>query len=263
MNQTMAGLPSTPTIDLINRHASVRSYTADPVSKELVEAIVVAGQRSSTSSNLQLTSVVAVTTEATRQSLAQLCGDQGHIAQAPVFLAWCADLARLERACELRGHTQVTDYVENFLVAAVDVAIAMQSAALAAESLGLGICYIGAIRNQPEAVIDLLGLPRLVMPIAGMTVGWPAGQPMIRPRLPLSTVLHWERYDRSGEDEALAQYDKAMIATGIYAGRQVAVPGRPGEMEEYGWTEHSARRVSQVHRPQLRAVLEKQGFALR
>jgi FMN reductase (NADPH) len=208
-------------------------------------------------------SVVAVTDTARRQTLARLCGEQEHIAQAPVFLAWCADLARLERACELRGYTQVTSYVENFLVAAVDVAIAMQNAALAAESLGLGICYIGAIRNRPQNVIELLGLPQLVMPIAGMTVGWPATTPMIRLRLPLSAVLHWEHYERSGQDQALAAYDQAMIATSIYAGRQAPVPGRPDQMEDYGWSEHSARRVSQPYRTQLRAVLEKQGFDLR
>ena len=71
-----------------------------------------------------------------RARLAELCGDQAHVAQAPVFLAWCADLQRLDRACELRGIDQVTDYVENFLVAAVDVATTAQNAALAAESLG-------------------------------------------------------------------------------------------------------------------------------
>ena len=225
--------------------------------------MVAAGQRASTSSNLQMWSVVAVTEAATRQTLAELCGQQEHIAQAPLFLAWCADLARLERACALRGYRQGTGYLENFLVAAVDAAIAMQNAALAAESLGLGICYIGAIRNRPQEVIDLLGLPRLVMPIAGMTVGWPAVEPKLRPRLPLAAVLHWERYDRSGEDQALAEYDRAMAATGIYAGRQVPVPGQPGEMEDYGWTEHSARRVSQAHRTHLREVLEGQGFELR
>ncbi|HSN78386.1 MAG TPA: NADPH-dependent oxidoreductase [Anaerolineae bacterium] len=254
---------NTPTIEQIHRHASARSYRPDPVSPAVVEAIVAAGQRASTSSNLQMWSVVAVAGAATRQTLADLCGQQKHIAQAPLFLAWCADLARLEQACARRGYSQVTGYVENFLVAAVDAAIAMQNAALAAESLGLGICYIGAIRNRPQEVIELLGLPPLVMPIAGMTVGWPAVEPKLRPRLPLEVVLHWERYDSSGQDQALAEYDRDMAATGIYAGRQAPVPGRPGEVEDYGWTEHSARRVSQAHRVHLREVVEKQGFGLK
>ena len=252
-----------PTIELIHRHASVRSYRTDPVSVEQVEAIVAAGQRSSTSSNLQMFSVVAVADQATRQQLAVLCGNQEHIAQAPVFLAWCADLARLDRACQLRGYEQVTRYMESFLLAAVDTSLAMQNSALAAESMGLGMCYIGAIRNRPQEVIDLLELPRLVFPIAGMTLGWPAVEPILRPRLPLSAVLHWEHYDCTREDEMLAEYDQAMVATGIYNGRQVAAPGKEGQMEDYGWTEHSARRVSQPARTHLREVLLAQGFELR
>jgi FMN reductase (NADPH) len=252
-----------PTLELVRRHGSVRKYRPELIPAEAIETIVSAAQRTSTSSNLQVYSVVAVTDAAKRARLAALCGNQEHVAQAPVFLAWCADLARLDRACELRGYTQVTDYVENFLVAAVDAAIAAQSAALAAESLGLGICYIGSIRNNTRAVIDLLELPRLVFPVTGMTVGWPAAEPLVRPRLPLQSVLHWDRYSREGQDEALAGYDLAMAATGIYGGRQVPVPGKPEVMEDYGWTEHSARRVAQALRTDLREVLERQGFALK
>ena len=253
----------TPTIEQIYRHASVRDYKPDPVSKDLVEAIVAAGQRSSTSSNLQTYSVVAVTDPEKRGRLAELCGGQRQVAQAPVFLAWCADLSRLDRVCELRGYRQVAGYVENWLVAAVDAAIAMQTAALAAESMGLGMCYIGAIRNHPEEVIELLDLPRLVFPISGMTLGWPAIEPSLRPRLPLGAVLHWEAYDVSGEPAALEAYDRAMIETGIYRGRQVQTPGQDGEVEDYGWLEHSARRASTAARTELRKVLEQQGFELK
>ena len=260
---TTTGTYETPTIEQINRHASVRNYKPDPVPRAMVEAVVAAGQRASTSSNLQMTSVVAVTDPDTRKTLAHLCGNQAHIAQAPIFLAWCADLARLDRICEARNYTHVAEYVENFLLSAVDTAIMMQNAALAAESLGLGMCYIGAIRNRSKAVIDLLHLPRLVFPLVGMTLGWPAATPMLRPRLPLEAVLHWDRYDSSGEKDALVDYDRAMVATGIYEGRQVPVPGQPDSVEDYGWQEHSARRVSQPHRIELRDVLEQQGFALR
>jgi FMN reductase (NADPH) len=211
---------------------------------------------------MQAYSVVAVADPAKRSRLAELCGNQEHIAQAPVFLAWCADLARLDRACELRGYIQETGYVENFLVAAVDAVIAAQSAVMAAESLGLGICYIGSIRNHTQAVIDLLGLPRLVFPVTGMTVGWPAAEPPIRPRLPQSAVLHLEHY-ASEHDAELAEYDRIMAASGIYGGRQIPVPGKPDEMEDYGWTEHTARRVAQAVRTDLREVLERQGFALK
>jgi FMN reductase (NADPH) len=254
---------STPTIEQIHGHFSVRKYKSDPVPASLIEAIVAAGQRSSTSSNLQMYSVVAVTDEKKRARLAELCDSQRQIQEAPGFLAWCADLSRLERVCQLRGYGLVSEYVESFLVAAMDAAIAMQTAALAAESLGLGVCFIGAIRNSPEEVIQVLGLPPLVFPVSGMTLGWPDEEPVIRPRLPLDAVLHWEQYDLAGEAEALAAYDGAMIETGIYRGRKVSVPGSEGESEDYGWLEHSARRVSRPVRTALSQVLKEQGFGLR
>ena len=252
---------TTPTIELMHRHASVRKFKADPVPAELVEAIVAAAQRASTSSNLQMVSVVAVTEAAKRSRLSEICG-QEHVAQAPVVLVWCADLRRLDRACALRGYAQVTNYVENFLMCVLDVGIAAQNGVVAAESLGLGICYLGSVRNNTLAVIDLLSLPRLVFPVAGMAVGWPAAPAVVRPRLPVSAVLHWNAYDPQPRDAALCEYDRTMIATGIYQGRHVPVPGKTDEVEEYGWLEHSARRVSQAARTDLRDVLRRQGFAL-
>ena len=251
-----------PTLEQIFSHSSIRHYKPDPVPVEMIETIVAAGQRASTSSNLQTYNVIAVTDERMRSQLAKLCGDQEHVAEAPLFLAWCADLARLDRVCQLRGYTQISEYVENFLIAAVDTAIVAQNAALAAQSLGLGICYIGSIRNNPRQVIELLGLPRLVFPITGMTVGWPSRESRIRPRLPLRAVLHWERYNPD-QDQALHQYDVEMAATDIYEDRQAPVVDKPGEMEAYGWLEHSARRVSQPTRIELREILEEQGFLLK
>jgi FMN reductase (NADPH) len=252
---------TTPTLELMHRHGSVRTHKADPVPPATIETVVHAAQQASTTSNLQLVSVVVVTEAAMRGRLAEICG-QAHVARAPVVLMWCADLRRLDRACELRGHTQVTNYVENFLMCAVDVGIAAQSAALAAESLGLGICYLGSIRNDTQKVIDLLTLPHLVFPVVGMTLGWPAAPPVVRPRLPTTAILYRERYDPAHRDAALAEYDQTMIATGIYEGRQVPVPGKPGQVESYGWLEHSARRAAQAARTELRDVLKRQGFAL-
>jgi FMN reductase (NADPH) len=250
------------TLELIHAHGSVRAYKTDPLPNSIIETIVAAAQRASTSSNLQAYSVIAVTDETSRARLAQLCGNQMFIAQAPLFLAWCADLARLDRVCVLRGYTQVTEHVENFLIAALDVGITAQNAALAAESLGLGICYVGSIRNNPREVIQLLGLPRLVFPIVGMTVGYPERAPVPRPRLPLQAILHRECYNYD-QDQALRAYDRTMAATGIYEIRQAPVPCKPGEVEEYGWLEHTARRVSQATRKFMREVLNEQGFALK
>lgn len=252
---------SNETIELIYNHSSVRHYKTDPVTVEMVQEIVKAGQRASTSSNLQLYSVVAIADEARRQQMAQYCGNQEFIRVAPVFLIWCADLSRLERVAKAKGYQAVSNYAENFLLAAVDVSLLMQTAALAAESMGLGICYVGAIRNQPQDVIDMLQLPNLVFPIAGMSVGWPKNPPRIRPRLPLDAILHWETYDTDSEDQYIAAYDEAMIATGIYEGRQVGADEHE-EIAVYGWTDHCARRVSRAVRTGLKSVLDQQGFLI-
>ncbi len=252
-----------PTIDLIHQHSSVRHYKPDSLPAFMVESIISAAQSASTSSNLQAYSVIAVADAGKRTQLSKICGNQAHVREAPVFLAWCADLARLDRVCKLRGCAQVTEFTENLLVAAIDASLAAQNAALAAESLGLGICYIGSIRNNASEIIELLDLPKLTFPITGMTLGWPEKQSGIKPRLPLRAVLHWESYSEMTEDEDLRDYDKTMIATGIYNNRQVPIPGKPGEMEDYGWTEHTARRVSLAARTGLRAELVKQGFLLK
>jgi nitroreductase len=109
-----------PTLDLIHRHASIRHYKPDPVPASTIEAVVAAGQRASTSSNLQEYSVIAVTDAGRRDQLAALSSDQAFIREAPVCLVWCADLARLDRTCQLRGYTQVTEYTDNFITAVMD-----------------------------------------------------------------------------------------------------------------------------------------------
>ena len=250
-------------IEQIYRHYSVRKYKSDPVPDEMIETIVAAGQRASTSSNLQTFSAVVVKKLEKRQRLQELCNNQRHITQAPIFITWCADRSRLDRICQERGYQAANDHVEAFLVAAVDAALVMQSATLAAESLGLGMCYIGAIRNNPDDVIQILDLPPLVFPISGMTLGWPDTEPFIRPRLPLRAVLHWEHYDTEGDAQALSEYDRAMVETGIYKGRQVPVPGLDGEVEDYSWQEHSARRASSPMRINLRSSLDDQGFSMK
>lgn len=251
-----------PTIELLHGHASIRHYKPDPLPASTVETIIAAAQCASTSSNLQMYSVVVVTDAAKREQFAQLTNNQNQIREAPVFLVWCADLARLDRVCELRGYTQVTEYVENFLSAAVDVALVAQNAALAAESLGLGICYIGYIRNIIAETIELLALPRLTFPVTGMTVGWPAKEKNAHPRLPIQAIMHWEKYDPN-KDTELHQYDRIMVESGLYHGRQVPIPGNPNKLESYGWLEHSARRVSEAERVNLRSFLDKQGFGLK
>jgi nitroreductase len=251
---------TTPTIELINQHRSVRSYKPDPVPDDWIELIIAAAQHTSSSSNLQTYSVIVTTSPEKKAKVQDISGGQEHIFQAPVFLLWCADFSRLKRVCEHQGYDIEAGYMENFMVGTVDAAITMQSAALAAESLGLGFCYIGALRNDPEGIRDIFNLPELVFPVCGMTLGWAKEQPMIKPRLPLHAVFHRETYQQDDLDYLL-EYDQVMIETGIYGGRQVDREDR--DPEDYGWMEHSARRTNKPSRPNLRQAIIKSGFQIK
>ena len=254
-------------LELLAGHASCRAYRDDPVPETDLRRAIEAGQRAASSSNLHMWSAVVVRDRERRHRLAVLCGDQAHIRSAPVFIAWCADRNRLDRAAESRGYRQNTEFLESFLVAAVDTAIAMQNATVAFEALGYGCCYIGGLRNDTAAVVDLLELPAHVVPVAGMTVGVPARPLRRRPRPALDTVLHWERYTPAAPDQLL-EYDRVMRDTGIYHGRHAEGVRPDGQSSpdvpdaEYGWMEHSARRVSVPRRTDLRSVVERQGYGL-
>lgn len=246
-------------MNAMRSHRSIRKYRPDPLPEGMLEAIIGSAQMASTSSYLQRYSVVAVEDPDKKDRLAELCGDQDHIRQCPVFLAFCADAYRLKRVCERHGTQIQTGYLEAFLVAAVDAALLAQNAALAAESLGLGIVYIGAIRNHTAEVIAELELPELVVPVSGMCLGYPAEEPARKPRLPLPAVLHQERYRPEETDAHLDAFDETTLAAEIFRSQET------GEL--YGWTSRAARRTSYTDPNRLRVdlsqVIKKQGFGLR
>ncbi|MBB2205246.1 nitroreductase family protein [Gluconacetobacter takamatsuzukensis] len=253
------GLPDEAMLRHLLAHRSVRAYRPDPVAERVLEGAVAAAQSASTSSNLQVWSVVAVEDAGRRARLAELAGGQAHIRQAPLFLAWLVDLSRLARLGAERSHaTEGLDYLETFLVGVVDAALAAQNAAAFLEAQGLGIVYIGGLRNHPEQVARELGLPDRCMAVFGMCVGHPdTDRPAaIKPRLPQSVVLHRERYDIAGEDEAIGRYD------GIDEAFQ-----REQGLAPRAWSDAMVRRVagpqSLSGRDRLREALDALGFALR
>ena len=143
---------------------------------------------------------------------------------------------------------------EQFIIATVDVALAAQNAAVAAEAQGLGICYIGAIRNDPQTVSDLLELPDDVFPVFGLCIGHPDQNPEVKPRLPLDVVLKEERYNDSGDRDRIAAYDEEMRS--YYRGRS-------GGTKESSWTEEMAGLVEGERRPHMKQFLADRGFELR
>ena len=251
---------ASPVIDHLLAHASVRAYLPDPVSDDTLAAIVAAAQSAASSSNLHAWSVVAVRDAARKVRLADYAGDQAHIRQAPLLLVWLADLARLEQVARRVGETSAAlDYLEMFEVAVIDAALAAQNAVAAAESLGLGTVYIGAMRNRPEDVAAELQLPPRVVAVFGLCVGTPdpAAPAAVKPRPPQSVVLHQETYSLPAQEAGLETYDQAMAA--FYAAQGMKVRGT--------WSNHSAKRIrdaaSLTGRDRLAEALRNLGFPLR
>jgi len=241
-------------LKLLQSHRSIRAFADEPLDDEIVKEIVSSGLSAATSSNLQATTVIRVRDADVRARIATVAGGQAHIETAGAFLVWCADLNRTRRACKAAGGSMTSGMTEQFIIATVDVALAAQNAVVAAESLGLGICYIGAIRNDPQVVSDLLQLPDDVYPVFGLCLGRPAQDPEVKPRLPIQVVLKDDVYSEDGELELIAAYDD--VVRNYYRTRS-------GGTKESSWTEEMARLVDGERRPHMRQFLADRGFELR
>ena len=241
-------------ISLLKSHRSIRKFTDEPVSDEMVADIVSAGLSAATSSNVQGTTVIRVRNPDTRAAIATLAGGQSYVETAAAFFVWCADLHRSSVACEMAGGDFHPGMTEHFVIATVDCALAAQNAVVAAESLGLGICYIGGIRNDPAQVTELLRLPEQVFPLFGLCIGWPDQDPQLKPRLPLSVTLKEEFYDEADDRAGIAAYDERMRA--YYR-------ERTGGKIDRVWSEDMSALLGKESRPHMRGYLDSQGFTFR
>lgn len=195
-------------INTIFQHRSVRQYLSTPVADRLLTRIVEAGTRASTTGNMQLYSVIVTKDEDRKAELAPLHFNQPMVKQAPVLLTICADLNRFNRWCELRNADAGYDNFLWILNAVIDASLFAQNICLAAEAEGLGICYLGtALYNAPE-ISGKLNLPKGVLPVTAITLGYPADQPALTDRLPLNAVLHLEEYMPNTEERVNKIYEE-------------------------------------------------------
>jgi nitroreductase len=246
------------TIELLLSHRSVRGFLSDPLPPGTLEALVAAAQSASSSSNVQAWTVIAVENPETKAALAKVAGGQKHMEECPLLLVWCADLSRTKEMGKRHSYpTDATEFLESFIVSVVDAALAAQNATVAAESFGLGMVYIGALRNNPEESARILKLPDHVVAAFGMCVGYPdpARPYNVKPRLPQRVVLHRDQYDRSLPQEALDSYDATL-----------SVFQRAEKMKEIGWTGAMKARWRDAKsingRDRIRAALTTLGFRL-
>lgn len=234
-------------IDTIQGHRSIRIFKDTPMTQEQLDAIVACGIAASSSSLLQVISIIRVTDSDKRKQLAKLAGDQTHVESAAEFLVFCIDYARHHT---LSDKVQ-SEFMELTLIGAVDAGIMAQNCLLAAESMGLGGVYIGGLRNSPKEVDALLELPEHTAVLFGMCLGYPDQDPQLKPRLPTDVIVHEDRYEALNL-ESVRQYDQTMRA--YYASRS-------NNAKQQGWSEQITDKLSQESRPYMLDYLNFKGLA--
>ncbi len=188
-------------LDLLLQHKTIRKYSDKNIDDTLLNAILEAGIRASTTGNMQVYSVVVTRDEEKKKALAPFHFNQPMIVNAPVTLTICADFNRFNKWCQQRHAEPGYDNFLSFMTAAIDALLVAQNICIAAEAKGLGICYLGTTTYMADKIIDLLNLPKGVVPVTTITIGYPDETPEQVDRLPLDAVVHYETYqDYTPED---------------------------------------------------------------
>lgn len=242
------------TIDTILGHYSVRSFENTPLTEEQQLILLRSAQAASTSSYSQAYSIIGVSDADLRAQLSLLCGQQAHITTTGQFYIFVADLSKHHEIAEsYQVNAESLETTEKMLVSIIDAALAAQNMAIAAESMGLGICYIGGIRNHLDKVCELLQIPEYAMPMFGLTIGIPTAKSEPKPRLPMHLVYHENTYQRK-PITMFAAYDAKI---------QSYYEQRTQGARIEGWTEQMAKWMQKPLRIDVRSHLEKQRLGLK
>lgn len=239
------------TIEIIKDHRSIRDYKSDQIDESIINEIIVAAQSMPNSINGQQTSIIVVQDVKTKAAIAEYAGGQTWIDEAPLFLLFVTDFYKTNLAAKKNGLTQqIHESVESTVVGAVDVGLNMGAAIIAAESLGLGIVPIGGIRNNPQGIIDLLNLPKMTFPVAGLAIGYPNSESRKKPRLPINTFRHDEKYQTENLEKEIDNYD--LLMEDYYKAINRA--------QTINWSTSTSNTYKQVYFPKVYPVMNKQGF---
>lgn len=216
---------------LLNSHRSIREYKETQISEELLDEILHAATKASSSGNIQPYSIIISRDKANREKLWELHYKQDMILQVPIVLTFCVDWHRMTKWCEISDAHPTWDNFLCYMVGAGDVFIAAQNAALTAEAAGLGVCYMGTTLNNAQKLSDFFECPKNVVPVTSMVIGYPDEDPDIRDRLPMEAIIHQERYVDYSNEDILKHYK---------------------QKEEDGWNRYMSF-------PELKAKIEKSG----
>lgn len=241
------------TIEIIKNHRSIRSYLDKAIPEDVLQSLISAAQAMPTSINGQQVSLIIVQDQETRNKLAELCGGQPWVAAAPVFVLFVMDFYKTSLAAEINHREQVIhESAEGVLVGIFDCGIALGGMSIAAESLGLGVVPIGGIRSHAKEVIEFLGLPKNTFPVNGLCIGYPADMSQLKPRLPIATYAHYEKYDVTNLKQNIQKYDQQIAAYLESVNRA----------NEVNWSFQTSNFYQKVYFPNVYPTLQEQGFTL-
>ncbi len=248
------------TINTLYDHVTVREYSNREVSDETLDAILKAACSGSTMGNMQLFSIIVTRDEEMKRKMAPYHFNQQQATQAPVILTFCADFRRFNRYCEFRdADTTAYSNLQSYHWAVIDALIAAQNACVAAESLGLGLCWLGTITYNVDQFADILQLPQHVVPVACITMGYPAVTPPLTQKLPWKGLVHQEiyhDYDKEAIDRLYAEKEASEETKQILKENQL--PNLAQVFTQRRYTKADNEHFAEV----LRDFLEKQGFTV-
>jgi nitroreductase len=238
-------------------HRTIRKYKNKTVENDLLSQIIESGCRASTTGNMQVYSIVNSTTVEIKKQLAPAHFNQPMVLTAPNVLTFCADFNRFNKWCRISNAKPGYDNFLSFMTAAIDALLLAQNVAVAAEYHGLGICYLGTTTYNADKIIEVLNLPKGVVPVTTITLGWPDENPVQVERLPMEGILHQETY---------SDYTNEQI-TSIYAAKE-ALPVNKKFIEENGketlaqvFTDVRYKKAdNETFSKKLLEVLKQQGF---
>ncbi|KAL3446425.1 Nitro/flavin reductase [Aspergillus insuetus] len=239
-------------------HRTIRTFHSTPLPPSTLPTLLACAQSASTSSMLQTYSILAIRDPSHKAAVAQLSGNQPFLHSAPLFLIFCADLHRMSNlATKYNQPGKPLENMDMLLTATIDASIAGQNVAIAAEALGLGICYVGGVRNCAKELTELLRLPPRVFALFGIAVGYADSSvgEGVKPRLPMREVLHVETWDDSEQERDVERYDEML---GRHYHRYLKVGRKSWSEFVAGWHADGVLEG----REKVRGLLAGQGFGL-
>ncbi|MCU6768004.1 nitroreductase family protein [Barnesiella propionica] len=244
-------------LDTLKNRRTIRKYSNRDISDELLNELLEISFRAPTTGNMQVYSVVITRDTDNKKKLAPAHFNQPTVTQAPVVLTFCADFNRFIKWCRYRNANPGYENFQSFVTAALDAVIVTQQFNTAAEAVGLGCCYLGTTTYNAPQIVEILNLPRYVIPITTLTVGYPEDIPEQTERLPLEAIVHYETYSDYSKDDIDRLY---LEKESDPANKQYIIENQKETLAQIFTDIRYTKENNEIYSKVLLDLIKKQGF---